>query len=412
MELLTIGAFARASRLSPKALRLYDSLGLLRPAHVDEVSGYRFYRPDQLERARLVAWLRRLGMPLARIGVVCDLARDTPDQAAGQIAAYCAEAEAELAARRALAAHLISYLSGEAAVLPGEAAVLPGEAAALPGEAAVLSGEAAVLSGEAAALPGTPPALTIRYAARSDIGRHRDRNQDTAYAGRRLLAVADGTGDGGARASAAVIEALKPLEGELPAGNVLNAMEDAVRQAGSALRDLGLPGTGTTLTAMLWSGSQLALVHVGDTRAYLLRAGELFQITHDHSVVQALLDEGKITPEEAESHPQRSLLLQAIDGVSATEPDVSLHDAQAGDRYLLCSDGLTTVVSAGAIRYVLSAPGDPEQAADRLINLANEAGGPDNIACVVADVVDPHPAPLECASPPAWSEGGGAMRGA
>ena len=96
MELVTIGAFARASRLSPKALRLYDSLGLLTPAHIDEVSGYRFYRPDQLERARLVAWLRRLGMPLARIGAVCDLARDAPDQAAGLIAAYWAETEAEL----------------------------------------------------------------------------------------------------------------------------------------------------------------------------------------------------------------------------------------------------------------------------------------------------------------------------
>jgi PPM family protein phosphatase len=108
-------------------------------------------------------------------------------------------------------------------------------------------------------------------------------------------------------------------------------------------------------------------------------------------VVQALLDEGKITPEEAESHPQRSLLLQAIDGAARAEPDVSLHDAQAGDRYLLCSDGLTTVVSAAAIRDTLSTPGDPEQAVGRLIDLANEAGGPDNIACVVADVVEPRP---------------------
>ena len=353
MDLLTIGAFARASRLSPKALRLYDSLGLLTPAHVDEVSGYRFYGPDQLERARLVAWLRRLGMPLARIGIVCDLARDAPDQAAEQIAAYWDETEAELAGRRALAAYLISYLSGEETVMPG-----------------------------------TQPALAIRYAARSDIGRRRERNQDTAYAGRRLLAVADGMGAGGEQASAAVIEALKPLEGALPAGDLLNALEDAVRQAGSTLRDLGLPGAGSTLTAMLWSGSQLALVHVGDTRAYVLRAGELFQITHDHSVVQALLDGGKITPEEAESHPQRSLLLRAIDG-GAAEPDVSLHDVQAGDRYLLCSDGLTTTVPAGVIRDTLSAPGDPEQAVGRLIDLANEAGGPDNIACVVADVVEP-----------------------
>ena len=355
MELLTIGAFARASRLSPKALRLYDSLGLLTPAHVDEVSGYRFYRPDQLEQARLVAWLRRLGMPLARIGAVCDLAREAPDQAAGLVAAYWAQTETELTARRALAADLISYLSRE------EPTMHP-----------------------------TPPALAIRYAARSDIGRHRDRNQDTAYAGRRLLAVADGMGEGGAAASAAVIEALKPLEAALPAGNLLNAMEDAVRQVGATLADADR-GTGTTLTAMLWSGSQLALVHVGDTRAYLLRAGELFQITHDHSVVQALLDAGQITPEEAESHPQRSLLLRAIAGDSAAEPDVSLHDAQAGDRYLLCSDGLTTVVSPGAIRDTLSAPGDPEEVVERLIDLANEAGGPDNIACVVADVTEPRP---------------------
>jgi PPM family protein phosphatase len=356
VELLTIGVFARASRLSPKALRLYDSLGLLRPAHVDEVSGYRFYRSDQLERARLVAWLRRLGMPLARIGTVCDLAADDPDQAARQIAAYWAETEAELASRRALAAHLVSYLSGEET-----------------------------------AMPSARPALAIRYAARSDIGRHRDRNQDTAYASRRLLAVADGMGAGGQEASAAVIEALKPLEATLPVGNLLNAMADAVRQASPALRELADadPGTGTTLTAMLWSGSQLALVHVGDTRAYLLRAGELFQITHDHSVVQALLDEGKITPEEADSHPQRSLLLRAIDGRAAAEPDVSLHDARAGDRYLLCSDGLTAVVPAGILRDTLDAPGDPERAVEHLIDLANEAGGPDNIACVVADVIEP-----------------------
>jgi serine/threonine protein phosphatase PrpC len=355
VELLTIGTFSRASRLSPKALRLYDSLGLLAPAHVDEVSGYRFYRPDQLERARLVAWLRRLGMPLARIQVVCDLAASAPDQAAAQVSAFWAETEAELTSRRALATHLISYLSGEDA------------------------------------MSGTTPALAIRYAARSDIGRHRDRNQDTAYASGRLLAVADGMGAAGSQASAAVIEALKPLETALPAGDLLNAMEDAVRRADPVLRDLAAtdPGTGTTLTAMLLSGSQLALVHVGDTRAYLLRDGDLFQITHDHSVVQALLDEGKITPEEADSHPQRSLLLRAMDGERTTEPDVSLHDARAGDRYLLCSDGLTAVVGARVIQDALSVPGDAEQAVDQLIGLANEAGGPDNIACVVADVIKP-----------------------
>jgi protein phosphatase len=240
-------------------------------------------------------------------------------------------------------------------------------------------------------MTGAHEVLAIRYAARTDIGRVRETNQDSAYAGSRLLAVADGMGSGGARASAAVIDALKPLEAALPAGDLLNALEQAVEQASTTVGGLAAAGpaggqTGTTVTAMLWSGSQLALVHIGDTRAYLLRDGELFQITHDHTVVQSLLDEGRITPEEAASHPQRSLLLRAIDG-TVTELDTSLHDAQAGDRYLLCSDGLTGVVSTEVILDTLRGTADPDQAAARLIQAANAGGGPDNVSCVVADVV-------------------------
>ena len=151
-------------------------------------------------------------------------------------------------------------------------------------------------------MTGAQEALVIRYAARTDIGRCRETNQDSAYAGSRLLAVADGMGSGGGLASAAVIDALKPLEASLPAGDLLNAMEQAVARGSAAVGclDEGDPAggqTGTTVTAMLWSGSQLALVHIGDCRAYLLRDGELFQITHDHTVVQSLLDHGRITPE-------------------------------------------------------------------------------------------------------------------
>jgi len=358
VSLLPIGAFAHATRLSPKALRLYNELGLLPPAFVDPSSGYRFYDPAQLDRARLVAWLRRLGMPLARIRVVCDL---EPAQAAGEIAAYWAGVEADTANRRDLAAFLITTLSGRNT-----------------------------------AMPGTQEALAIRYAARTDIGRVRETNQDSAYAGSRLLAVADGMGSGGAGASAAVIEALRPLDAALPAGDLLNALEQAVEQASTTVAGLedskeGRSQTGTTVTAMLWSGSQLALVHIGDCRAYLLRDGELFQITHDHTVVQSLLDEGRITPEEAVSHPQRSLLLRAIDG-SAVEPDTSLHDVQAGDRYLLCSDGLTGVVSTEMIGDTLRSTAGPDHAAALLIEAANEGGGPDNVSCVVADIV-PLPAP-------------------
>lgn len=239
-------------------------------------------------------------------------------------------------------------------------------------------------------MTGAQGALAIRYAARTDIGRCRETNQDSAYAGSRLLAVADGMGTGGARASAAVIDALKPLDAALPAGDLLNALEQAVEQASTTVGALetGDKGqTGTTVTAMLWSGSQLALVHIGDCRAYLLRDGELFQITHDHTVVQSLLDEGRITAEEAASHPQRSLLLRAIDGSARVTPDTSLHDARAGDRYLLCSDGLTAVVSTGVIHDTLRGTSDPDEAAVRLIEAANAGGGPDNVACVVADVV-------------------------
>lgn len=361
MDLLTIGAFARATRLSPKALRLYDELGLLPPAAVDSRSGYRFYHPDQVERARLVAWLRRLGMPLARIRAVCDL---DPVPAAAAVAAYRAQILAEAVERERLATFLVDYLSGRGTTMSD-----------------------------------TPTGLGIRYAARTDTGIVRTSNEDAAYAGSRLLAVADGVRGPdadqtaprpGARASAAAIEALKPLAASgLAAGDLLNALADAVDRANLAIRDLSTDDSeaATTLTAMLWSGSRLALVHIGDSRAYLLRGGELFQITHDHTVVQSLIDEGKLTPEEAATHPQRALLVRALGTAAPPRADIALREAQAGDRYLLCSDGLSAVVDDGALREVLLTAGDPDQAVAGLIDLVYRAGAPDNIACVVADVV-------------------------
>ncbi len=191
------------------------------------------------------------------------------------------------------------------------------------------------------------------------------------------------------------MEALRFLdEGEdLAAGSVLNLLEEAVRGASEAVRDLaGNEGqtAGTTLTALLWTGSQLALVHIGDSRAYLLRDGELFRITHDHSVVQSLIDEGRLTPEEAESHPQRALLLKALGTDTAPVPDLRLHEARAGDRYLLCSDGLTGVVPDARIKELLGG----EDAVHALVDEANAAGGPDNVSCVVADVVLPTRSPV------------------
>jgi serine/threonine protein phosphatase PrpC len=235
--------------------------------------------------------------------------------------------------------------------------------------------------------------LGIRYAVRSDVGLNRPGNEDSVYAGAQLLAIADGMGGyaGGEVASAAVIEAMRPLDTQIPAGELINALDYAVRRADRALHDIvradpSLLGMGTTLTALLWSGSQLGLVHIGDSRAYLVRDGEVFQITHDHTLVQALLDEGRITAGEVESHPQRCLLLRAL-GHGHPEPDLQLREARPGDRYLLCSDGLHDVAAAGAIARVLLEVSDPDQAAADLIALAIDGGGPDNISCIVADVV-------------------------
>ncbi|WP_344205013.1 Stp1/IreP family PP2C-type Ser/Thr phosphatase, partial [Actinomadura livida] len=237
--------------------------------------------------------------------------------------------------------------------------------------------------------------LGIRYAARSDVGMLREGNEDSAYAGSHLLAVADGMGGhvGGEIASAAAIEALRALDKDLPATELLAALEHTVKAANDNLHrivesDPALQGMGTTLTAMLWAGNQVALVHIGDSRAYLLRDGSLFQITHDHTLVQSLVDEGRISPDEAASHPQRSLLLRALDGRGEVDPDLSLREAQVGDRYLLCSDGLSGVVTAETIFQVLTDVDEPDQAVRQLIDLANRGGGPDNITCVVADVID------------------------
>lgn len=364
MEMLTIGAFAKASRLSPKALRLYDELELLRPARVDPETGYRYYAPEQLEQARLVAWLRRLGMPLAGIREVRAL---EPAAAAREIRAFWARVESETATRRDLAAFLVDHLSRTVPEKPGK-----------PGT------------------PGNPSKdtamLELRYSALSDTGLVRPANQDTAYAGTRVLAVADGFGSGGAPASSAAVEALKFLDHEpLPAGGVLNLLEDAVQGATRAVQEVAGPTAeiGTTLTAMVWTGSQLALVHIGDSRAYLLRDGGLFRITHDHTMVQSMLDEGRLTPEEATAHPQRALLLKALTGGGpAPDLDVRLHDALAGDRYLLCSDGLSAVVPEDTIRDTLTTASAPAEAARALVRAANDSGGPDNVSCVVADLVN------------------------
>jgi protein phosphatase len=235
--------------------------------------------------------------------------------------------------------------------------------------------------------------LVLRYAARSDRGLIRGNNQDSVYAGPRLLAVADGMGGhaAGDVASKVVIAALEHLDEDAPSGDMLQALRQAVFEGSEHLREVirespQLEGMGTTLTAILFAGGRLALCHVGDSRAYLVRDGQFSQITHDDTFVQTLIDDGRITAEEANSHPQRSLLLRALNGQDV-EPDLSMREARAGDRYLLCSDGLSGVVSEETLAEALKDP-DPQATADRLIELALRSGGPDNVTVIVADVVD------------------------
>ncbi|MCD2193219.1 protein phosphatase 2C domain-containing protein [Actinomycetospora endophytica] len=235
--------------------------------------------------------------------------------------------------------------------------------------------------------------LVLRYSARSDRGLVRQNNQDSVYAGPRLLALADGMGGhaAGEVASKLVIAALVPLDDDEPGDDLLGELAEATAQGNDAITELvneepDLDGMGTTLTAVLFAGSRLGMVHVGDSRAYLFRDGVLTQITRDDTFVQSLIDEGRITEDEAASHPQRSLLLRALTGHDV-EPSLTVREARSGDRYLLCSDGLSGVVSAETIAEALTIP-DPQTCADRLIELALKGGGPDNVTCIVADVVD------------------------
>lgn len=239
--------------------------------------------------------------------------------------------------------------------------------------------------------------IALRYAARSDVGLVRANNQDSAYAGPHLLVVADGMGGhaGGDVASSVAVAHLVPLDDEA------HGPDDALEELGRALTEAHeellaraeenpeLAGLGTTVTALLRSGNKLATAHIGDSRAYLLRDGELSQVTTDHSFVQHLVNTGKITPEEAERHPQRSVLLRVLgDFDMDIAPDLSVREARAGDRWLLCSDGLSGVVSAETLADTLREVVDVDACADQLIRLALRGGAPDNVTVVLGDVVD------------------------
>jgi protein phosphatase len=248
--------------------------------------------------------------------------------------------------------------------------------------------------------------LALRYAVRSDVGLLREGNEDSAYAGPHLLAVADGMGGhaAGEVASAATITTIAPLDARHLGPDLVGALADAVATANLRLQELiisdpAIEGMGTTLTALLWADGYAALCHIGDSRAYRLRNGQFLQITHDHTLVQSLVDEGKITEDDVATHPHRSLLLRALDGRTVAEPDLTPLDTLPGDRYLLCSDGLSGVVTEQTLYQTLSSVRDPDKAALQLVELAIRGGGPDNITVIVADVLDTQVS----AVPPTWT---------
>jgi protein phosphatase len=238
--------------------------------------------------------------------------------------------------------------------------------------------------------------IALRFAARSDVGLVRSVNQDSGYAGPHLLVVADGMGGhaAGDVASSIAIGEMVGLDGESHgADDVLDLLAETLRTANVELQQAmqsqpELQGMGTTVTALLRSGNKIAVAHIGDSRAYLLRDGNLTQITHDHSFVQSLVDEGRITEEEAEGHPQRSLVTRVLTGQVGDEPDLAMREARVGDRYLVCSDGLSGFVARDTIQEVLEDGMPAGRTADRLVELAMRAGAPDNVTCIIGDVVD------------------------
>lgn len=238
----------------------------------------------------------------------------------------------------------------------------------------------------------------LRYAARSDVGLRRPGNEDSGLADRELLMVADGMGGhaAGELASAMAVATFAELADEgLADEELLDQLADGVELLSERIGDViaadpSNQGMGTTVTGLAWQDTRIAVVHVGDSRAYLLRDGVLAQITKDHTYVQSLVDAGEITAEEATRHPRRNLLNRAVDGIHRVEADLSVRETRPGDRFLLCTDGLSGVVPDKALADVLTSVADPTGAVTRLVDMALEAGAPDNVTVVVADVVADH----------------------
>ncbi|MHA6513139.1 PP2C family protein-serine/threonine phosphatase [Tessaracoccus sp. Z1128] len=238
-------------------------------------------------------------------------------------------------------------------------------------------------------------AFSLRFAAHSEVGRVRKNNQDSGYASPTMLLVTDGMGGAAAGDLASAVAALEAARSDHRAADgeeMLERVAGMIARANTKLselieEDLELDGMGTTFCGAMFNGEQFGLAHIGDSRGYLLRDGTLTQITHDHSWVQSLLDEGKITAAQAATHPHRSLILKVLNGQVEFEPDLDLLDARLGDRIMFCSDGLSGLVDDATLLQIIRRE-DPVTAIASLAERANANGGHDNITIVMADVVE------------------------
>jgi PPM family protein phosphatase len=356
--MLTIGDFARTTGLTAKALRLYDDLGLLAPAEVDERTGYRRYTADQVEPARLVARLRGVGVPLPRIALI--VGARSGDAAAAELLSYWRQVEADTASGRLAVASLVAHLRGHDTMTD----------------------------------PTTDTTYThARSAHRAGQGA-RSRQLDDVFpreprlaaqvTGQRFFAVADGFGEDGGAATAA-LDALAALDGASDVADPLGTLDAAVTRAAEAVAGHGA-GSGTTLTALLLVGDRALVAHVGDSRAYAVTDGRLTRITRDHTVVQALVDEGRLTEDEAREHPDRMVINRALGHGSPSAPDLTVRTVAPGERFVLTTDGVHRVLDPRELGDLLVAPGGPDDVADAVERAVLAAGAPDNYGVVVVDV--------------------------
>jgi PPM family protein phosphatase len=350
-DLMSIGEFSERSGLSPKRLRTYAAAGLLVPAAVDSASGYRYYSPGQLREAKVIDTLRQAGVPLADIRVMLR------QPSGAELDAWARRLEVDAAHRRRALDRAKELLAAGAS--------------------------------SASESPGGTPMKKLRTTARTEIGQVREDNEDAIVSSDRLALVADGMGGhpGGeiaARVAAALLQAAFT-------GRSLDELEAAVRAANWTIRERAsasadLQGMGTTICAAgLLDDGQLAVVNVGDSRAYLLHDDKLTQLTQDHSVTADLVRRGELQEHDAADHPHYGVLTRALGVGPDIEVDGATYSLGEGDRVLVCSDGLYNEVSSDEMATAM-AQDDPSAVADRLVEMATARGARDNVSVVVAEI--------------------------